>query len=63
LALVAFLDDRVVARWRRHPRTLVAWCDPRTGGSRELPTAARVIAASLHAEPKPFWLPRDPAGQ
>jgi hypothetical protein len=59
--LVEFIDARVLADWRNHPRTLVAWCEDWAGGNMELPSAAKTVAEGLHTERSPYWLPRDAA--
>jgi hypothetical protein len=62
-ALVEFVDERLLVDWRKHPRTLTAWCEPWAGGTIPLPTAAQPVAAALRREQHPYWLPRDLAAR
>jgi len=57
--LIDFLDARVAAKWRRHPRTLASWCDSWAGGTAPTPRAARAVVDRLREEPLPYWLPDD----
>lgn len=61
--LVEFVGARILANWRSHPRTLLAWCEDWAGGTMKLPPAAEAVAESLHAERSPYWLPYDAAGR
>ena len=58
-ALLGFIDERLLAAWRSHPRALVAWCDEWAGGTLPLPRAAQQVADELRQETHPYWLPRD----